>query len=298
MVSSIVGNYLLEKNLITAEQLKDLMKEQQKVRVKLGLIAVAEGLMTQEEADKVNRLQAVMDKRFGDIAVEKGYLTEGPVEALLKKQGNAYLAFAQALENQQLMSIEQLEQYMIDFQREYNLTGSDIEDLKSDDVDRILPLYLPGGTEKYMNVVGTALRTIMRCVDTEVYPEKAFLATSLEADNGASQLMEGERDVICAMAGKGQALLPTASIFGKEEFAEVNMDALDAIGELLNCINGLYATSLSQGGVSMELYPPEFSDKISGISGKEMMVVPMYIKGQKVNFVTAIDNRIEMKQEV
>ena len=65
MVSSIVGNYLLEKNLITAEQLKDLMKEQQKVRVKLGLIAVAEGLMTQEEADKVNRLQAVMDKRFG-----------------------------------------------------------------------------------------------------------------------------------------------------------------------------------------------------------------------------------------
>ena len=33
MVSSIVGNYLLEKNLITAEQLKDLMKEQQKVRV-------------------------------------------------------------------------------------------------------------------------------------------------------------------------------------------------------------------------------------------------------------------------
>ena len=254
--------------------------------------------MTQEEADKVNRLQAVMDKRFGDIAVEKGYLTEGQVEALLKKQGNAYLAFAQALENQQLMSIEQLEQYMIDFQREYNLTGSDIEDLKSDDVDRILPLYLPGGTEKYMNVVGTALRTIMRCVDTEVYPEKAFLATSLEADNGASQLMEGERDVICAMAGKGQALLPTASIFGKEEFAEVNMDALDAIGELLNCINGLYATSLSQGGVSMELYPPEFSDKISGISGKEMMVVPMYIKGQKVNFVTAIDNRIEMKQEV
>ena len=106
MVSSIVGNYLLDQGLITAEQYKDLLREQQKVRVKLGLIAVAEGLMTQEEADKVNRLQAVMDKRFGDIAVEKGYLTSGQVEALLKKQGNAYLAFAQALENQQLMTVE------------------------------------------------------------------------------------------------------------------------------------------------------------------------------------------------
>ena len=298
MVSSIVGNYLLENNLITVEQLLDLMKEQRRVRVKLGLIAVAEGLMTQEEADKVNRLQAVMDKRFGDIAVEKGYLTEGQVEALLKKQGNAYLSFAQALENQQLMSIEQLEQYMLDFQRDNNLTGSDIEDLKSDDVDRILPLYLPAGTDKYMNLVGTALRTIMRCVDTEVYPEKAYLATSCDADNGALQQVEGEHSVICAMTGKGQALLQPASIFGQEEFTEVNMDALDAIGELLNCINGLYATSLSQGGVSMELDPPEFSDKITGLGSEEMLIVPLHIKGATVNFVAAIDHSIEMKQEV
>ena len=60
MVSSIVGGYLIEKGLITKEQFRDLLGEQQKVRVKLGLIAVAEGLMTQEEADKVNQLQAVM----------------------------------------------------------------------------------------------------------------------------------------------------------------------------------------------------------------------------------------------
>ncbi len=297
MVSSIVGNYLIDHNLITVEQFGDLVKEQQKVRVKLGLIAVAEGLLSQEEADKINRLQALMDKRFGDIAVEKGYLTQGQVEALLKKQGNAYLAFAQALENQQLMSIEQLEQYMIDFQRDYNLTVSDIEDLKSDDVDRILPLYMPAGSEKYLNAVGTALRTILRCVDTEVYPERAYLTKRCDADNGAIQFLEGEHNVTCAMTGKGQALLRTASIFGKEDFPEVNMDALDAIGELLNCINGLYATSLSQSGISMELYPPEFSDKISGIEGEEMLIIPLYIKGQKVEFAVAIDHKIKMEQE-
>ena len=77
MVSSIVGNYLMEKGLLTGEQFRDILNEQQKVRVKLGLIAVAEGLMTQEEADRVNQLQAGMDRFFGDIAVEKGYLIEG-----------------------------------------------------------------------------------------------------------------------------------------------------------------------------------------------------------------------------
>ena len=41
MVSSIVGNYLVEKGLITKAQLIDLKNEQQKVRVKLVLIAVS-----------------------------------------------------------------------------------------------------------------------------------------------------------------------------------------------------------------------------------------------------------------
>ena len=278
MVSSIVGNYLVDHGIISFEQFMDLLAEQQKVRVKLGLIAVAEGLMTQDEADRVNNLQAVMDKRFGDIAVEKGYLTDGQVEALLKKQGNAYLAFAQALENQQLLTVEQLEQYMIDFQRDNNLTLSDMEDLKSDDVDRIIPLYMPTGYDKYLNAAGTALRTIMRCVDNEIYPEKAYITEKCEGENAATQYMDGEQSVTCGMIGKGQALLPVASIFGKEQFSEVNEDALDAIGELLNCINGLYASALSQSGVSMVLYPPQFSASISGIEGKEMLVLPLHIK--------------------
>lgn len=297
MVSNIVGNYLVENNVITLEQFKDLIREQRKVRVKLGLIAVAEGLMTQEETDKVNRLQTVMDKRFGDIAIEKGYLTEGQVEALLKKQGNAYLIFAQTLENQDLLTIEQLEQYMIDFQRDHNFTYSDMEDLKSNDVDRILPLYMPIEGEKYLNLIGTAIRTLIRCVDSDIYLEKGYLAKQCDADNGAIQFVEGEHNVTCAMTGEGQALLPAASVFGKEDFPEVNMDALDAIGELLNCINGLYATALSQGGVSMELYPPEFSDQISGIGSEEMIVVPLHILGQKIHLAAAIDQKIEMEQE-
>lgn len=297
MVSSIVGNYLLEKGVISFEQFRDLLVEQRRARVKLGLIAVAEGLMTQEEADKVNRLQAVMDKHFGEIAVEQNYLAEGQIEALLKKQGSAYLAFAQALENQQLMSVEQLEMYMLDYQRENQFTISDMEDLKSDDADRILPLYVPTGCDKYLNAAGTAVRTLMRCIDTEIYPEKAYITDRLEIDNAAIQFVDGECSITCGMAGKGQALLPIACVFGEEEFPEVNEDALDAIGEILNCINGLYASSLSQAGVTMELYPPEFSAKMKEVKCDEMLVLPIHIKGELVNFIIAIDSKIEIKQE-
>lgn len=298
MVSNIVGNYLVSKGVISFEQFKDLWIEQRKVRVKLGLIAVAEGLMTQEEADKINKLQATMDKRFGDIAVERKYLTKGQVEALLRKQGSAYLAFAQALENLQLMTVEQLEQYMVDFRHDHQFTASNIEDLKSDDIDRILPLYMPVDGGEYMEIAGMALRTIMRCVDAEVYPEKAYIASRCEADNAAVQFVKGNPSVTCGMAGKGQALWPAASIFGQEAFLEVNEDALDAIGELLNCINGLYASAASNRGVLMDLCPPEFSTNVSALEGEEMLILPLHIQGQKVDYIIALDNKIEMKQAV
>lgn len=291
MVSSIVGNYLVEKGLITKSQLVDLQAEQQKARVKLGLIAIAEGLMTQEEADKVNRLQAVMDKRFGDIAIENGFLTDEQVAALLKKQGNAYLSFAQALENLQLMSIEQLEQCLVDFMWDREMTQSGIADLKSDDADRILALFIPPEGKKYEALAGTAVRTIMRLVDNDVYPGKACIADCTEADNAALQFVEGNPGISLALAGKGEALLPTASIFGKEEFETVDNDALDAVAELLNCINGLYASELSRDGVELELCPPEFSDKVSAVKADEMLVLPLHIKGNECKLIISNGNK-------
>ena len=294
MVSSIVGNYLMEKGLLTGEQFRDILNEQQKVRVKLGLIAVAEGLMTQEEADRVNQLQAVMDRRFGDIAVEKGYLTEGQVNSLLKKQGNAYLAFAQAMENQQLMTIEQLEQILLDYRCENNFTASDMDALKSDDVDSILPLFLPVASEAYYGIAGTAVRTLMRLVDTGLYPDKAYIMQKTEDENGALQKVEGEKGFVSALGGKGNALQFTASVFGQEEFASVDEDALDAIGELLNCINGLYVSECKDGS-SLELMPPSFKTGIQGFESRKMLVLPIHIKNDCVDLMIAIGDEIEMK---
>lgn len=294
MVSSIVGNYLMEKGLLTGEQFRDILNEQQKVRVKLGLIAVAEGLMTQEEADRVNQLQAVMDRRFGDIAVEKGYLTEGQVNSLLKKQGNAYLAFAQAMENQQLMTIEQLEQILLDYRCENNFTASDMDALKSDDVDSILPLFLPVDSEAYYGIAGTAVRTLMRLVDTGLYPDKAYIMQKTEDENGALQRVEGEKGFVSALGGKGNALQFTASVFGQEEFASVDEDALDAIGELLNCINGLYVSECKDGS-SLELMPPSFKTGIQGFESRKMLVLPIHIKNDCVDLMIAIGDEIEMK---
>ena len=104
MFSQFFGNYLLNKQKITNEQLISCMEYMRANRVKLGLIAESEGLLTRKQADELNHLQMQSDKRFGDLAVEKGYLTEADISHLLQLQGNPYLIFVQALEENHVMN--------------------------------------------------------------------------------------------------------------------------------------------------------------------------------------------------
>ena len=51
MVEYILGNYLVDTGKVSKEKLDMIIGQLDKVRVKLGLIAVAEGMMTMEQAD-------------------------------------------------------------------------------------------------------------------------------------------------------------------------------------------------------------------------------------------------------
>ena len=135
MISRLFGSYLVKEGKLTEEQLKTVFETMQKVRVKLGLIAISEKLMTTEQSDEVNRLQAIMDKRFGDIAVEKGYLTEEQVTRLLGLQGNQYLSFVQAIVDNDFLNMSDIESALCDYQKSYGFTSTDMEALKSGDSD-------------------------------------------------------------------------------------------------------------------------------------------------------------------
>ena len=68
MFSQFFGQYLLDNQKITAEQFSSCMKYIKDNRVKLGLIAENEGLLTRNQANELNYLQMQTDKRFGDLA--------------------------------------------------------------------------------------------------------------------------------------------------------------------------------------------------------------------------------------
>lgn len=286
MVEYILGEYLVETGKISKEQLDTVVGQLDKVRVKLGLIAVAEGMMTTEQADEVNRLQSVMDKRFGDIAVEKGYLTDEQIGNLLKAQGNTYMTFVQSLINEGMVKLEEIDSIIEGFRVKNSFSRMDVEILKSDDPDVVVPLFLTPETLKYQDIIGVAVRTIIRCIDRHVYIGKATLNGNAELMLASMQKVEGEKGFTSAFMEQNGGLVRLASIFGQEEFNSMDDDALDAACEFLNCVNGLYASACSQKGEALELMPPEMVTDSMEITGN-ICSIPVYVNNKKMLFIVA-----------
>lgn len=290
MFDQIFGNYLVSANRLTSEQLKEVIEQEKSIRVKLGLIAVAEKLMTQEQADEVNRLQAIMDKRFGDIAVEKGYLTEEQIGQLLKKQGNVYMLFVQTIIDKGYLTLDDIDNELLKYQEKHGFTHSDMDDLVSGDIDRTVRLFLPNNSEYCNRICGIAIRTIIRLIDSGAYVSKAFLVDELKVDNCALQQLAGDYTIWSGFAGTGDSLLSMASVYADEEFEKVDLDALDAIGEFTNCINGLFASEVSHENVNVDMLPPNFKENPATIRGKQFCVFPITIQNKVVHFILSIDS--------
>ncbi len=296
MFDQIFGNYLVSSGYLTREQFEEAVEAEAQVRVKLGLIAVTEKLMTQQQADEVNNLQAIMDKRFGDIAVEKGYLSDEQVGRLLKKQGNIYMVFVQALIDKGFMTLEEADEMLSRYQVTEQLSASDMDDLVSGDVDRTIAQFLPENNPLGQKHCGIAVRTLLRLIDSRAYVSKAYLVDELMVDNFAMQPMEGDHKMFVGFAGVGNGLLKIANPFAKEEFEGVDPDALDAVGEFINCINGLFASEQSaSGGVEMDMLPPSFYEDPCSIKGSGFIVLPIHFKDEVINFVLSIDSDLTIE---
>ena len=116
------GAFLVEEAFVSKERLGEILNRAMHERVRLGTIAVAEGLLTEDESDIINHLQAQHDMRFGDIAVKKGYLTQEQVDYLVSKQGNPFMQFIQILFEENCMTPEELEWKLSEFQESRGFT--------------------------------------------------------------------------------------------------------------------------------------------------------------------------------
>ena len=288
MFSQFFGNYLLENQKITAEQFASCIEYTKANRVKLGLIAEAEGMLTSSQANELNYLQMNSDKRFGDLAVEKGYLTESDVEDLLGRQGNPYLIFVQALQENNLLSLEEINNDLISFQEANHFSDEVMEAIKNADIDGLLPAFVDAQDRRYLSLIGLTLRNIIRFVSSYLRIEKGSFVSSITTRYLAYQRTTGDYEGFLGFCSDDDGILAIAEGYAKESFGTVDEDALDAAGEFTNCVNGLYAAELSYSNVHMDMMPPELLFDASIEEDGTFYLLPIYVEGKKSNLIVKL----------
>lgn len=290
MFTNLFCKFLISKDMITEDDFFAIKMAQSRTKVKLGLIAVSEKLMTEQQADQVNRKQQLMDKRFGDIAVEMGYLTAAQVDRLLALQGNAYMQFCQCVCDKKILTLAQIEDALAEFQKENGFTPTNMDDFKSSDIDRIIPLYLPELPEgPLVDLLSVVFRSMYRLVSTDISLKRGYVTSDYMPIGAiAMQEMEGDYNATTAFSGDDTGMLSIAESFAKEFFDEIDINSLDSVGEFINIADGLFATAKSYEGMEINLKPPVLSKEPIELNGSTIYVVPIEVNEEAVDLVVKL----------
>ena len=293
MVAQIVGNYLVERGIVTRGQMLIIQKERKKVRARLGLVAISEGYMTQDEVNQIYaEMDEVSDRLFAEIAEERAYLTGGQIRMLAHKQNESFLCFAQALENQKLIDFESLNKVMHEFPIVNN--EFQLDDLKSNDINRILPLFIPQEADEYVEAALCAVKFLEQKVDSNIYPVKAYLANALAATNGIFQFAKGEKEYAFALVAKDKEMTTLATCYMHERHDRIDEELLDIISEIVNKISSSYAAEISQDGVLVDLSPPQSYTEMKEVKADNMLVVELTVKYEIFYLLVCMSANIEI----
>ncbi len=290
MFGQLFGKYLVKEKIINEAALESILSEQTKIRVKLGMIAVADKIITQEQAEEINKIQLEQDKRFGDIAIEKGYLTQLQVKDLLNEQGSPYMQFLQVLVEKTDIKVSKIDEYLEGFQKEQGF--DEMEALKRDDVDILLPIFAYASKKYVTDIVGLVIRNITRFVTNNYYIGHIQSVESLEYRCMVTQRSKGDVDICVgfAMVEENLSFNKIANGYIGEKLDGRNSDIYDAVGEFINCICGLMATFLAHHGINVDINPQICYE--NQIAKGAAHIIPIYIEGHEFKLYIAVDSTV------
>ncbi|MGN0318642.1 MAG: response regulator [Lachnospira sp.] len=292
MFSQLFGKYLVEKNILSKSMLDDINGKMSSTRAKLGVIAISQGMISEEQAETINKLQTQRDAKFGTIATEEGILTDEQVEKLLELQGSTYVKFVQLVSEAGGYKVSEVEQFVVDFQKENGFDDKEMQGLKDDNFDDVIPVFAFSSKPYITDICSLALRNITRFVSTDFYVEKIKHINLLEYRCLCGQKIVGDVNITIAFAAKddGKGIVEVANGFTKENLTSAGIEAYDAVGEFVNCISGLFATALSKKDIKTEILP-QFSYENQFAKG-DAYAFPIYINETELILYVSVDENV------
>lgn len=285
MLNRLFGNYLVEKGKLTSEQLNILLPVEKEFKAGVEIIAIILKAMT---PTAVRELTNSIDKEiehFGETAVNQGLLTDYKLDELLAYQSNNFMKFVQLLVDHDYVSYESINHEIDEFQQRKELNDVQLSALIHDDLDQCISIFVPLKSPQLKELTKTLVQTMRRLIDRDVYLDNAYTAHSIQLDKYACQMIIGDLRMKFYISASNDGLLAIANHFTGDTYATVTEDALDSVGEFINCVNGLFATNMSYDNISVDMNSPEYAMEGPFISNETLYVIPMHANGYSLRAV-------------
>ncbi len=289
MFTQFFGNYLLNKRLVTSEQLSDALTAVKTTRVKLGVLAINAGYMTAEQVEKILDCQRREDKRVGELAVDMGYMTGEQVERLFAKQTPTHLVLGQVLVDNGCMTNSEFEDALNGYKEKNSLTDSDFDDSENEKIHSVLRSFYEfddGYDEVMIDYIDLLFKNIVRFIGDDFTPLDCEFIDEYFFANAGVQRVKGHFSCTASVEGDDKAYAGFASRYAGEEISAVDELADASAGEFLNLHNGLFAVNVSNNeGVELTLEPQENLHNKTLAKLSDTFVIPIIFPFGKISFV-------------
>lgn len=279
MLNRLFGNYLIEKGKMTLEQLNALLPVKKDLKAGVEIIAIIMKIMSPATVIELLEHMDKENEHFGEKAVDAGIINDDKLEEMLAYQSNMFMRFAQLLIENGYVSYDTINRELDEFQQNREFNDVQLRALIHDDLEQCINIFVPIKSPRLKELTMTFVKTIRRLIDRDVYLDKAYMAHSLQMDKYACQSIAGDMHIKVYISAPDNGLLAIANYFTDDKYNSVNEDALDSVGEFINCVNGLFATNLSYDNITLDMNSPEYAMEGPFISNQTLYVIPMYANG-------------------
>lgn len=294
MHTQFFGNFLLNKGVISSEQLVETLKIQSTTHKKLGTLAIHAGYMSASEVEDVFITQTHYDKRFGELAIELGYLTEDQVNELLALQLPNYMLLGQILIDQQIINHVELENLITEYKSVYEIYDLELIEEQKHMVDKLLSdFYLPEDlphAEYILSYLTLLFNDLVRFIGEDFTTLNIITLPEVPTNFCIYQEVEGSFSFMSALDMDQETAITFASRYIKEELNEFNEYVSASMEDFLNLHNGLYSVNMSND-YSMELHlqPPAEQKEELLATEYPSYLLPIIFSFGTINFIFSVE---------
>ena len=250
MAAKFLGQFLLERGVITAPQLLAAIEAQRASNPLLGELAVRQGMLDEAQARRIHQRQRVEDRRFGDIALEMGVLDQAQLAILLDAQKAGRKLLGEVLLEQGVVDPARLEAELAQHRAD--------QEQARHALDAELATHPLGGLAN--RAIGVCARLFPRMLGSQCLPAEALSPGDLDDWACVAHVrVQGAKPMSIGLATDLDTARALACALLNIEPARCDDAlALDALGEMVNVVMGyLVRDVMTEDDTAYRALPPD-----------------------------------------